>query len=57
VRESSVGLEDYNSGASEQVAQRDGGSPALGDFQCQVELGYEQPDLAVDVLVCCRGLD
>ena len=35
VRESSVGLEDYNRGASEQVAQRDGGCPVHGDIQGQ----------------------
>ena len=37
----------------ELVAQRSGGYPIPGDTQGQA--GWEQPDLAVDVFVHCRG--
>jgi len=36
--------------------QRGGGSPSLGDVQGQAGPGSEQPDLAVDVSVHCRGV-
>ena len=42
--------------ALEQVAQRCGEFPIPGDFQGQVRPGSEQPDLAVDVPVHCRGV-
>ena len=38
------------------AAQKASCSPALGDIQRQFGLGSEQPDLAVDVSVCCRGV-
>ena len=43
----------------EQVAQRGGGCPMLGDTQGQSAQGSAQPDGAVDVPVHCReaGLD
>ena len=48
-----------HSEALEQVSQRDGGCPVLGDIQDQAGPGSEQPDLAVHVPVHCRkvGLD
>jgi len=48
----------YNNGgeALEQIAQRGGGCPLLGDIQGQTGQGSEQPDLAVDVPVHCRGV-
>ena len=39
----------------EQVAQRGGGCPIPGDIQGQAGPGPEQPDVAVDVPVHCRG--
>ena len=42
--------------ALEQVAQRGGGSPILGDSQGQAGWGFEYPDLAVAVPVHCRGV-
>ena len=42
--------------ALEQVAQRCGGSPILGDIQGQAGLGSEHPDGAVYVPVHCRSL-
>ena len=51
----------YNKGgkALDQLAQRGGGSPILGDTEGQVGPDSEQPDLAVDVPFHCRrvGLD
>ena len=47
----------YNKGseALAQVAQRGGGCPTFGDGQSQAGWGSEQLDLAVAVLVHCRG--
>jgi len=42
--------------ALEQVAWRCGVSPILGNIQVQAGPGSEQPDLAVDVSVHCRGV-
>ena len=48
----------YSTGgeALEQVAQRGGGCPILGDTQGQTGQCSEHPDLAVGVLVHCRGV-
>ena len=40
--------------AVEQVAQRSGGSPILGDNQGHAGWGSQQPDLVVGVPVQCR---
>ena len=40
----------------ELVAQICGGCPTFGDIQGQTEWDSEQPDLAVDVPVHCRGV-
>jgi len=40
----------------EQVTQRGGGSPVPADTQGQAGWGSEQPDLAVSILVHCRGV-
>ena len=45
-----------NGEALEQAAKRGCGCPILGDIQDQAEQGSEQPDLAVGVAVCCRGV-
>jgi len=42
--------------ALEQVTQRGGGCPLLGDIQGQAGEGSEQPDLAADFPVHCRGV-
>jgi len=42
--------------ALEQVVQRGGASPFLEGIQDQDGLGSEQPDLAIDVHVHCRGV-
>jgi len=39
-----------------QVAQRGSGSPIPRDTQDQARLGPEYPDIAVGVLVHCRGI-
>lgn len=39
-----------------RVAQRDGGLPVPGDIQGQAGQGPEQPDVAVDIPVPCRGI-
>jgi len=46
---------DKGAEAREPVAQRGGECPILGDIQGQVGQGSEQPNLAVDVSVHCRG--
>jgi len=48
----------YNNGgeALEQIAQRGGGCPLLGDFQNQAGPGSGQLDLSVDVPVHRRGI-
>ena len=43
--------------ALEQVAQRCGGSPILGDIQGQAGWGFKQPDLVLAVPVHCRGVE
>ena len=43
--------------ALEQVAQRGGGCPIPGDTRGQAGQGSEQPELAVDVPVHCRGVE
>ena len=40
----------------EQVAQRGGRCPILGNIQGQVGWGSEQPDVVVDVPAYCRGI-
>jgi len=42
--------------ALEKNAQRGGGCSTPGDIQGQDEQGSEQPDLAVDDRVHCRGV-
>jgi len=46
----------YSTGgeALEQVAQRGGGCPILGDTQGQAGWGSEQPDVAAGVPAHCR---
>ena len=42
--------------ALEQTAQQGGGCSILGCIQGKAGAGSEQPDLAVDVPVYCRGV-
>lgn len=42
--------------ALEQVSKRGGGCLAPADIQCQVGWGSDQPDVAIDVPVYCRGV-
>jgi len=39
-----------------QVTQRGGWYPIPGDIHGQAGEGSEQPDLAVGISVCCRGV-
>lgn len=41
----------------EQVSQRGGQCPILGNIQSQAGWDSEQPDLVEDVLCPCRGLE
>ena len=41
----------------EQVNQRGGGNPVLGDLHDQIEQGSEHSDLHVDVPVHCRRIE
>ena len=52
-------MEDYaqleGDQAQEQASERYGGCPIPGYLQGQAGPGFEQPDLAMDVPVHCRG--
>ena len=47
---------DKDDEALEQVVQRCGGCPILGDIQVLDGESSEQPDLAVGVPIHCRGV-